>query len=209
MAERSKEDWESIEKDYRSGVLSIKEIARNYGCSDTAIRKKAKAKGWARDLSRRVSERVRAKLVCEPVRDQAENQKLEEEIVEQAAEKSVEVVKNHRSKITRSQKVWGDLLDELESQTVDRELYQNLGEMMRNPEARIDKLNDLYHKVISTPSRVDSMKKMTDALKTLIGAERQAYNLDEPVQVQVNQTNAGNDVSPAVLEVLKRVKEGN
>jgi hypothetical protein len=41
-------DWKSIERDFRAGVMSIREIAKWYGLSDTAIRKKAKAEGWER-----------------------------------------------------------------------------------------------------------------------------------------------------------------
>ena len=35
-------DWEKIEAAYRAGRLSLREIGAEYGCSDTAIRKKAK-----------------------------------------------------------------------------------------------------------------------------------------------------------------------
>lgn len=41
-------DWAGVEKDYRAGVMSIREIAKWYGISDTAIHKKAKADGWER-----------------------------------------------------------------------------------------------------------------------------------------------------------------
>lgn len=41
-------DWKAIERDYRAGVMSIREIAKWYGLSDTAIHKKAKADGWER-----------------------------------------------------------------------------------------------------------------------------------------------------------------
>lgn len=41
-------DWKGIEADYRAGVMTIREIARWYGVSDTAIHKKAKAEQWER-----------------------------------------------------------------------------------------------------------------------------------------------------------------
>ena len=41
-------DWEGVERDFRAGVMSIREIAKWYGISDTAIHKKAKADGWER-----------------------------------------------------------------------------------------------------------------------------------------------------------------
>ncbi len=39
-----------------------------------------------------------------------------------------------------------------------------------------DKLNEIYHKVISMPERVKSVKALSEALKNLIGLERQAYD---------------------------------
>jgi hypothetical protein len=53
-------DWDAIERAYRAGQLSIKELARQHKFSDSA-----KAKGWTRDLSDAVRTRVRESLVCE------------------------------------------------------------------------------------------------------------------------------------------------
>lgn len=41
-------DWVGIENDYRAGVLSIRDIARWYGVSHTAINKRAKSENWNR-----------------------------------------------------------------------------------------------------------------------------------------------------------------
>lgn len=41
-------DWGGIEGDYCAGVMGVREIARWYGVSHTAINKRAKQKGWDR-----------------------------------------------------------------------------------------------------------------------------------------------------------------
>jgi thioredoxin-like negative regulator of GroEL len=41
-------DWEGIERDYRAGAMSVRDIARWYSVSHTAINKKAKAEKWVR-----------------------------------------------------------------------------------------------------------------------------------------------------------------
>ena len=42
-------DWPAIERDYRTGQLSNRELGRQYGCSYEAIRKKAKAEDWEKE----------------------------------------------------------------------------------------------------------------------------------------------------------------
>ena len=56
-----------------------------------------------------------------------------------------------------------------------------------------DKLNDLYHKIISMPQRVKSMKDLSDTLKTLIGLEREAYSIKEDEPSSVNKGTSLND----------------
>ncbi len=43
-------DWEAIERAYRAGLLSIREIASTQGITHGAINKRAKRDGWERDL---------------------------------------------------------------------------------------------------------------------------------------------------------------
>lgn len=59
-----KADWGRIEQDYRSGLFSVRELAKKYGVSDTAIRKKAIEKKWPKN-SEKSSQ-------CEPSANQAE-----------------------------------------------------------------------------------------------------------------------------------------
>jgi len=62
-----------------------------------------------------------------------------------------------------------------------------------------DKLNEIYHKVISMPGRVKSMKDLSDTLKTLIGLERQAYDIDGP---------AGDDASKKLSDLMDDLAKG-
>jgi hypothetical protein len=42
-------DWTEIERDFRTGSMSVREMAKWYGVSEGAIRKRAKAGGWERN----------------------------------------------------------------------------------------------------------------------------------------------------------------
>lgn len=49
--EKKPVDWAEIERDYRTSKMSVREIARWYGITEAAIRKRAKKDGWERPSS--------------------------------------------------------------------------------------------------------------------------------------------------------------
>ena len=178
-------DWERIEIEYRAGLLSIREIADAHGISDTAIRKYAKGSKtrlpWERDLNAKIQSKadamVRAELVRSTVRAETAT---EREVVEASAIAIAEVRNTHRSDIRRNRSLTMRLLEELEQTTDNRELFEQLGEILAAPDDKgTDKLNDIYRKVISLPSRIDSMKKLAETLKTVIALERETYGIDD------------------------------
>jgi hypothetical protein len=72
------------------------------------------------------------------------------------------------------------MFDELEFQTGNAELLKGLGELMFQPDENgIDKLNQMYQKVISLGSRTTTVKALAESLRGLIGLEREAFGLDE------------------------------
>ncbi|MDG9758700.1 hypothetical protein N7365_11380 [Pseudomonas sediminis] len=182
MGSKQSFDWEAIERDYRAGLLSIREIAGRHGCTHTAIGKRAKAEGWARDLKAKIRAKADALVSKREVSSEVSSKSAETErqIIEANAEAIVNVRMAHRADIRRSRGLTNKLLEELEQLTDHRDLAESLGEMMRSPDAfGSDRLNDLYHKIIALPNRTKIMRELAETLKTLITLERQAYNLDE------------------------------
>ena len=182
-------DWEAVEAAYRVGTPSIRAIALNHGCSDTAIRKKAKECGWSRDLSAKVNAKADELVRMAEVRSQVRTETpTEREQVEVTASIRAAAILSERKDVARYRGLAIALFEELESQTVSRELYANLGEMLLAPDDKgMDKLNELYIKVTSTPSRVDSTKKLADTLKTLIELERKVLNIKEDAPPDANK----------------------
>lgn len=173
-------DWEAIEREYRAGQLSTREIARQHCVSDTAIRKKAKAEGWERDLSDKVRQQARAKLVRDASsqsgsQDQRAN---EAQTVEAAALRHVEIVRQHRHAIGRGRDLTLRLLDELDATTThvgeleDLIVDETLGDT--NSQRRNAML-----KAVALPSRAGVIKDLSAAAKNWITLERQAFSLDE------------------------------
>lgn len=180
MAERKQVDWESVERDYSAGLLSLREIAAKYGVDESGIRYKAKRNGWTRDLSKKIEQRTEDKLRKDLLRSElrSENTISEKEVIEANAQVIVNIKLAHRGDIRKSKRIVNALFDELELTTDNRELFEQLGELLRQEsESGQDKLNDIYKKCISMPQRIDGVKKLTDALKTMIGLEREAYDI--------------------------------
>ena len=181
----SKPDWEAIESAYRAGLMSLREIASQHNISEGAIRKRAKRDDWSRDLQAKIQERaedlVRKKEVRKQVR--SEGAFSERVLIEATAEVIATVRMEHRGDIRRARELTNALFDELGAQCADVSALEQLGDIMFDPDDKgRDRLNEIYQKVISLPSRVKSMKDLSDSLKTLIGLEREAYSIENKAE---------------------------
>lgn len=189
-------DWEAIERAYRAGLLSIREIASTQGITHGAINKRAKRDGWERDLKAKIQAKADSLVSKRTVSTEVSTKQAdtEREIIEVNAEVIANVRMAHRGDISRGRRLTNKLLDELEGLTDNRELYDQLGELMRDPDDNgFDKRNDLYSKVISLPGRTKTMKELAETLKTLVALERQAYDLD---------TKGGNSDADALSKLM-------
>lgn len=175
---KSQIDWEAIEREYRAGQFTVREIGRQYGASHTAINKRAKEKGWKRDLSKRVREEVSTRLVSSEVSNEKQAE-TEAEAINLAAARGVQVVREHREAIKRGQTLVSDLMDELREATSSREEIEAAIETETDKDRDSKRRNSML-RAVSLPSRSTVVGNLATALKTLVGLERQAFNLDEP-----------------------------
>lgn len=189
MKKQKSYDWEVIEKDFRAGVLSIREIAKQHGCAESAIRKHMKRFGIERDLSKRIDEKVRTELVRSEVRAHATI--TEKEIVEQGAATKVAVVREHRACIKRATKIVDTLFSRL-TETVENapKLEGKIKEATKGSERAA------LSKAMGLPSNASTVVQLTTALKTLIGLERQAFNLEE-------KESTDEDIDRILVEFVK------
>jgi len=179
MGKRKTYDWEAIEREFRANQLSIREIARQHGCSDGAIRKKMKELGVERDLSKKVAEKVRNELVRTEVR--TANPQTEKEIVEVAAARSVEVVRGHRAKLSHGSSVVEKLFGQLDEVCTNREeIEEEIEEDTKNDEN--PQRRNMMLRAVSLQSNASTAVSLSAALKNLITLERQAFNLDDDKQ---------------------------
>jgi hypothetical protein len=157
-------DWEGIEREYRAGQLSVREIGRQFGISETAIRKKAGKSRWERDLSARVREKVRTELVRREVRKDASNDR---EIVSEAAARVVSLVLDHRKDIAKLRELEQKFLDELNAQPTKLYLTQFQGIIVEKEVGlTITEKSTALHNLATVQAR-------------RIQLERQAFNLED------------------------------
>ena len=138
-------DWAGIERDYRAGVMGVREIARWYGVSDTAIHKKAKASDW-----------VRAPKPRGPFEESREQRAQAVEIIPPVPVKP-------EALSDRARGIAGRLMDELETVTAH---VGELEDMICTEESDPRRRQALL-KAISLGERATTLKNISTTLKTL------------------------------------------
>jgi hypothetical protein len=100
-------DWELIERDYRAGVLSVREVAASQGITHGAINKRAKRDGWERDLKAKIQAKAEALVSKREVSSavSAERVATDRVIVEANAERIADVRMAHRTDIARGRRL--------------------------------------------------------------------------------------------------------
>ena len=179
MAKTSLVNWLQIERQYKSGVLSIREIAREHNVPESNVRLKAKENGWRRDLTKEVQQRTRAKLIeslAQPDSTDAALKNLkdstDEEILEQAAKTQVTVVREHQRTLGQGHKLTLRMLDELDATTSLR------GELSDLIVAKVDVKNQkAIMRAVSLGGRAAVMRDLAQAARTWVTLERQAFGI--------------------------------
>lgn len=174
-------DWEAVEREYRAGFRSLRDIANEFGCTEGAIRKKAKAEGWERDLSAKIQAKAEALVRKEEVRNEVRNslKETEKEQINASAQMIAERVINQRADIRQARATVQKLWELVNSELDKTEELNRLGELMAAPDENgADKLNDLYFAAIGLPQQIKNVKLLADAIKVLIELERKVLRID-------------------------------
>ncbi|MFW1646237.1 hypothetical protein [Acinetobacter guillouiae] len=219
MSDKVTPDWNQIELDYRAGIKSLRQIASEHGIkSDNSIRKRAAKFGWQRDLNNTINDVAEELVRKDTVRNQVRSKSVhsenvrttqddrqdfdisEEETIEENAKAIAQVRIAHRRDISRSRDLFVSLMAEIEELT-NRDLQQSLTDMLNQflDEGNISIFDSLaIQKAASIGGRIAQLKSLSDALKTIITLERQAYNMDnvqpiqDPLTALLNRIATGN-----------------
>lgn len=176
-------DWEAVERDYRTGKKTLRELAAKHGATHTTIGRRAERDGWTKDLTEAIRQATNAKLIEATVQQECTSaHQNATEAVLVAAEIAKGVILGQRARVGQATNVAMRMLAELDTTTTKADEIQALFEVLT------DELDDSgkaaaqrqLGEFMRLHSRVASVQKLMDALGKAQTLERQAFALDEP-----------------------------
>ena len=201
-------DWDAIEPQWRAGIKTKLQMSEEFGVSRAAMDKHFAKLGIDRDLTEKIRAKAEALVTQAQVTREvtAESVATERDIVDANAMMQADAVLGQRKDISRSRGVVKKLFAELETQLDCAEDFAKLGDLMASPDDNgTDKLNELYRKVMSLPSRVDSAKKLADALRVLIELERKVLRIKDDSSLEDAAKKFGDGVAMSAMEAYSRM----
>ena len=193
-------DWELIERHYRAGIKTLRQIGQEYGVSHTAVKQRATKFGWTRDLTEKIQQAAQALVTTKVVSKALSNSLSKERLLSDAetvhaySEVVASVDMTQRSDIEMALNLSRSQMLELTALsnpafTDDLSRLADLldqGGQDDNGKVRTDKLNELYLYVISLPGRVKMVKEIAAAHGVYIPVQRKVFKLDVDEKANVS-----------------------
>lgn len=163
MASR-KIDWELIERDFRAGILTFRELAEKHNVSTSTITFNVKKRGWTRDLTDAINQRTQQKIAEIDIRH----------IVEQAAtETAQKATQTIQSAIEFASDVKASIVTK--HRGIVKEGLDNAAIIEKKFNVIMQDATEIRD--ISTVT--SAFKNLIDAKSRLIALERQSYGIDD------------------------------
>lgn len=179
MGRRNDIDWSAIQRDFRIGQFSLRQIAANHGVNHGSIGRRAVKEGWVQDKSEEVRERTRAALITKETESATQNSTQSTPTpadIDAAVHTNVALVREHRADIREGREVAKSLMQELREGTDNRaEIEQTIGDETRDDKT-VERRNRML-RAVALPMRATTLVSLANANKTFIALERQAFNL--------------------------------
>lgn len=188
-AKRPAVDWEAMEPDWRAGIKSPNQLAKEYGVSRPAILKHWEKEGVERDLSEKIKAKTDSLVTHATVTPLVtpETKASEKKVIEVTATMLAEKILGQRADVTKARTIVQKLWDMVDAELNHPDELKKLGAMLAAPdEFGNDKLNDMYFAALGLPQQVKNVKLLADSLKVLIELERKVLRLDEQKPAEVN-----------------------
>jgi len=162
MSEKRVIDWEGIEREYRAGVRSVREIAAEFEVSHTLINRRSREEGWERDLTAKIRAKADALVSKEAVSSlvSTDTKVPEKAIVEANAAIQAQIRREHRTDIQKTKRIANKLLDRLEA--------------VKPSEANLKE-------------HASVLKQLADTQRVVVNLEREAFGIAQVVDTPENE----------------------
>lgn len=180
-------DWDAVERDYRTGKFTLRELSTKYKITHQIIGRHAKDHGWTKDLGVAIKLATNAKLVQDLVdKEVAKSGQEVDNAILAAAEVNTRVILKHRTDIEATRRVAADLLAEVAKSRLEPDEQELLAEILaggsKDEPADAKKLyqaRQVIAKAVDIGNRVGSVKLLADTFTKLQAAERKAFGLGD------------------------------
>jgi hypothetical protein len=182
------EQMRDFEKDFRAGIMPWAAIGKKYGVGSAWIKRQIVELGLTRDLRERIKveavrrdhEKIAKEALKEQRRDEfqadPERKITEREVTEANAELIATVTASHRALLARQRAIVGKIIEELEFASDSAPDLKALADELRKDKERRSDANGILA-LIDRSCRIDDLKKLSDATKTLITIERDVLRI--------------------------------
>lgn len=184
MSERKFVDWELIERDYRAGIKTVRQIAEERGVSHTAIQKRAKKEEWSRDLTQKVQQKAQELVARTEVAKAVaiERKASDVETVKVYGEVVAAVDLSHREDVKLAMSNARGMLCELVE--LSKPEFKEILEWMalnfdESTDTFRDKAAEAYRYIIGLTGRVKMAKELAAVHGVYLPMQRKMYKLDE------------------------------
>lgn len=179
---RKRLDWEAIERDYRTGKFTLRELEAKHRAGYADISRRAKREKWSKDLAEAVKQATAAALIQEITTQAATDaQQGTTDVVRAAAQANVLVILGHRTDIRTTRDLAVALLSELSLATRSADEIEGLFDKV-SEDADENALRSARQRLrdhLSLHNRVGSILKLADTLGKLQGLERKAFSIGD------------------------------
>lgn len=177
---KPKTDWEAVERDYRTGQFTQRELAEKYGVVHGAVGKKIRDNGWQKDLGEEIRQATSARLVNDLVANEVAKSSQEvASVIDVAVDVNVRVITGHRIGLSRITRVKELLLNQVEQQAANLPELSEIIEIVRSPDENgRDRANDMLRAAMERSTLVDDLKKLAEIDERVRKGEREAFSLN-------------------------------
>lgn len=186
MARRTDIDWDAIEREYRLGQKSNKQLAADHQVQSSSIGRRAEKYGWVQDKAGEVRTRAANILVKvtaagsggNATKNANPNATPTDKEIKVAATVAARVVLGHRKGLAKLTKLRDAMLDEIDAQTTQLGTIEEMV-VADAVEAEADRRQELVQRLTSLPSRIESLKKLTEIDEKIRRGEREAFGIEK------------------------------